>query len=233
MIETLEPEVAREARAATPDFDRLARIYRWMEYATFGPYLARCRFAFLPELATCRRALVMGDGDGRFAARLLRANREVEIDTLDASQAMLSTLLRRTGEDAVRVRTYCADAREWRPADEPYDVAVTHFFLDCLTTDEICGLAKRVRGAVSTSGRWVVSEFAVPGGWFGRFVARPVVWLLYCAFGVMTGLQVRRLPNHGSALRNAGFTLERRRVWLCGLLVSELWSVGDGRPREN
>ncbi len=39
----------------------------------------------------------------------------------------------------------------------------------------------------------------------------------------MTGLKVRQLPEYGAALQAAGFALARRKIWLGGLLVSELW----------
>jgi len=211
------------SRAPTPCFDRLARLYRWMELVTFGPWLDRCRSAFLSQLGDRRRALVMGDGDGRFTARLLDANRNVEIDAIDLSAAMLRALLGRAGTHAARVKTNCADARDWEPAHGQYDLVVTHFFLDCLTTEEICSLAQRVRGAVCPDVMWVVSEFAIPEGWFGRLVAQPVVWLLYRVFGLLTGLTLRSLPDHGAALGAAGFRLAGRRNWLRGLLISEIW----------
>ena len=207
----------------TPDFGRLAGIYRWMELASFGPWLQRCRCAFLDELRGCRNALVLGDGDGRFTERLLRANAEVRIDAVDASEAMLLALVRRAGADAGRVRPHCADIRGWAPDGGPYDLVVSHFFLDCLTTEEVRALAGRVRGAVGPEAIWVVSDFAVPKGLFGRLVARPVVWGLYWAFGLLTGLRVRRLPEHGEALQRCGFRLEQRRDWIWGLLVSEVW----------
>ena len=80
-----------------PNFNRLARIYLWMELACFGPWLWWCRCTFLRELADSRRALVIGDGDGRFTARLLRANPGIQIDAVDSSAAMLHSLLRRAG----------------------------------------------------------------------------------------------------------------------------------------
>ena len=86
-------------------------------------------------------------------------------------------------------------------------------------------LAAKLRCAVSSSAYWVVSEFAVPEGWFGRLVAAPMILGLYCAFGWLTGLEVRRLPDHDRALRQSGFTLEKRRTWLGGLLISQLWSA--------
>jgi SAM-dependent methyltransferase len=213
--------VARESRA--PNFDRLAKLYIWMELVTFGPFLSRCREAFLSELGSARRAVVLGDGDGRFTSELLRVNSQVRIDAVDASPAMLDALLYRARHNAGRVSAHCADAREWQPPRPPYDFVVTHFFLDCLTTEEIRGLAVKVHDAVSPSATWIVSEFAVPRNWFGRWVARPLVWLLYQTFGLLTGLKIRSLPDHHGALRNAGFSLTRRQTWLYGLLASEMW----------
>jgi SAM-dependent methyltransferase len=217
----------QQASGSAPNFDGLAKIYRWMELATFGPLLAKCRAAFLPQLASARRALVVGDGDGRFAAELLRVNSQVQIDAVDASPAMLDTLHGRARADAHRVSIHCADARAWRPESAQYDLVATHFFLDCLTTEECRALAMKLRGAVSHGALWIVSEFAIPEGWFGRFVARPLVWLLYCAFGLFTGLRVRRLPDHHAALRCAGFELIERRCRLRGLLVSEMWGAEE------
>jgi SAM-dependent methyltransferase len=218
---TRSAEPAIEKRV--PRFDRLAKVYRWMEYATFGPLLARCRAAFLGKANSARRALVLGDGDGRFTEELLRVNSQVQIEAVDASSAMLEALRCRAGANAVRVSAYCADALDWRPAQVRFDLVVTHFFLDCLTTEEIRALATKVRGAVSPSAVWIVSEFAIPESWFGRWVARRLVWLLYRAFRLLTGLEIRSLPDHHAALRDAGFALGERRSWLRGLLVSETW----------
>jgi SAM-dependent methyltransferase len=208
-----------------PNFDGVAHHYRWMELVTFGPWLQHCRRAFLGDLAGCRRAAVLGDGDGRFAAQLLRDHSTIEIDAVDASAAMLRTLLQRAGTSAARVHVDCADARTWQPANPPYDLVVTHFFLDCLNADEVRNLAERLHEALPPSGLWVVSEFAIPAGAFGRWVARPVVWTLYRAFALLTGLAVRNLPDHAAALRAAGFTLRQRRSFLRGLLTAELWAA--------
>jgi hypothetical protein len=80
---------------------------------------------------------------------------------------------------------------------------------------------------------WLVSEFAIPPGWFGRLVARPVVQGLYLAFGWLTGLTVRTLPDHPSALRECGLVRQKHRTWLAGLLSSELWSANPPNPAVN
>ena len=206
-----------------PNFDRLAGLYRWMEAVTFGPMLARCRNAFLPELRTARTALIYGDGDGRFTARLLHENGIVLVEAADSSRAMLKALMHRIGIQSGRVRIHPVDARLWDPPPGPYDLIVTHFFLDCLSTAEVAELARRLRSRVTPSARWVVSDFATPNTVFGWLIAQPLVTALYLAFDLLTGLNRIRLPNHQTALTEAGFTLRDQQKFLAGLLVSEVW----------
>lgn len=198
-----------------------------MEWLSFGPFLHWCRCACLDRLTGCRRALVLGDGDGRFAARMLQVNRDVTVEAVDSSAAMLRALIRRAGPDASRVNAQVADLRRWEPTsaghDLGYDLIVTHFLLDCLTGEEVRRLARAVRSAADEDALWVISEFAIPESRVGRCVAQPLMAGLYWAFGLLAGLSVRRLPDYATALAGAGFALHRRRRWLGGLLVSELW----------
>ncbi len=214
--------------APPANFDRLARPYWWMEALSFGPWLARARFAFLSDFAHARSALLIGDGDGRFTARLVAACPELHVTAVDASAAMLRALLRRAGASASRVTAAPADARAWPPVGimppgAPYDMVATHFFLDCLTTAEVHQLALRLRPLLASGSTWVLSDFAIPPGAYGRFVARPLVAFLYRAFAALTGLHVRKLPDHGSALTRAGLCRIRRRTFLGGLLIAEMW----------
>jgi hypothetical protein len=207
------------------NFSRLAHIYRWLEWFSFGPLLGRCRNAFLGEMKHRHAALIIGDGDGRFTAHLLDQNPHIEVEAVDSSEAMLLELIRHSAAHADRLKTYNVDAREFDPARPGYDLIVTHFFLDCLASDEATHLAIRLRRSVDQGALWIVSEFAVPETKYGQFVARPLVATLYWAFGWLTGLRVRQLPDHATALAHAGFTLVQRREWLFGLLVSELWQA--------
>ena len=119
-----------------PNFDPIARPYRWLQYLTFGSALAHCRNHFLPALADRRHALMLGDGDGRFLTHLLAANPQLQADAVDISPAMLHLLTRRARTArptaATRLRTHQTGALAFAPSG-PYDLIVTHFFLDCLT----------------------------------------------------------------------------------------------------
>jgi ubiquinone/menaquinone biosynthesis C-methylase UbiE len=213
-----------------PNFDHLAKPYRWLEYLSFGPFLQRARTQFLPRLASRKSALVLGDGDGRFTARLLRSNPEIQIHAVDLSPGMLRALQKTAGTDAVRVSIEVADLRNWRPATGArFDLITTHFVLDCLTTHEIEELTRRLEPAVEPGAVWVISDFHVPRNHFGHWFAAPLVAGLYLVFRILTGLRLNTLPDHALALKTSGWEIETEQLSLHGLLVSQLWSR---RPRK-
>lgn len=222
------PAPADALRADLPRFDHVAHLYQAMEYLSFGTMLERCRFHFIPALTHCRRALVIGDGDGRFLARLLKAAPQLHADAVDASGAMLRLLAARVeGAGAAgRLTTFRADARRFDPPDIHYDLVATHFFLDCLTEEEADALIARIRSRLTPGAQWVISEFQIPaGGWLRSALARGVIAFLYAAFRLLTGLRVRRIPPWHALLERHGFQRGASRTWLGGLLVSELWEL--------
>jgi ubiquinone/menaquinone biosynthesis C-methylase UbiE len=77
------------------NFDRLAGIYRALEYIAFGRDLERARFFHLDRLSESRSILVLGEGDGRCLERLVSAAPKARIDCLDFSPAMLACAARR------------------------------------------------------------------------------------------------------------------------------------------
>jgi SAM-dependent methyltransferase len=214
---------AAPAEAPSANFDRIARLYRWMEYASLGPLLERVRWHLLdagPLDGACR-GLILGDGDGRFTARLLLRNRGLRAEAVDGSAAMLRLLKQRCAFAGNRLSTTHEDARRYQPPPE-FDLVVTHFFLDCLAQEEVDALVCRVARDLQPGALWVVSEFRIAAGWL-EWPSRLFVRSLYFAFRCLTGLRVTRLPNHASALRAAGFVPVAQHLFAGGLLTSELW----------
>lgn len=219
----------RRDRAGAPSFDLVAKPYRWMERLTFGRALWCCRTHFLTELAGCRSALILGDGDGRFTAALLRANPHILIDAVDSSAAMLDLLTQRaliaSPAASNRLRAHHADARAFVRALAPnatYDLLVTHFFIDCFTQSEVDSLAMTLAPHLEPGALWVVSDFRIPPGVM-QWPARALIRLLYFAFRILTGLRTTHLPDHAAALTAAGFTRNAQRLSLMGILTTELW----------
>jgi ubiquinone/menaquinone biosynthesis C-methylase UbiE len=208
------------------NFDRVARPYRWLEYLSFGPWLARCRRGQLAHLAQARHALVLGDGDGRFLERLLAVNPTLTADVVDSSASMLRLLERRTRRFHQRIRVHHADALACTPTGS-YDLIVSHFFLDCFFPAELEQLLDRVVPHALPGAQWVISEFAIPRNAVAAYLAGRLIGLLYRAFGWLTGLRVRRLPDYDAALLRHGLVLEHDRRYLGGLLCSQLWLLAN------
>ncbi len=207
------------------DFDRIARAYRWLEYLSLGPTLQRTRTHFLPRLSDRRRALILGDGDGRFTAALLRANPMVRVDAVDTSATMLRLLQSRcedvTFTTSMRLHTHHHSALEHAPSRKT-DLVVTHFFLDCLTQPQLETLIGNLAPRLAPNALWVVSDFRIPSGPL-RLPARLYVRGLYLAFRILTGLRTTALPDHEAAFQRAGFTRTHRQLLLFGLLTTEIW----------
>jgi ubiquinone/menaquinone biosynthesis C-methylase UbiE len=196
--------------------DRIARLYRWIEYAVFGRALQRRRVAFLPEVADARRVLVLGDGDGRFLEKLVEQNPRAHADYIDLSGRMLELARERAGIQGVAYHQ--ADALEIALPERGYDLIVTHFFLDCFDEAGAARLVERVAPAACPNARWLISEFRRTR-W-----SPPLLAGLYLFFRITTGLKTRRLIDHHPLLARHGFQMLRAESAWRGLLTSELWT---------
>ena len=209
---------------AEPNFDRVARIYRLAEYLSLGPLLQRTRTHFLHDLPPRHQALVLGDGDGRFLARLLAHRPHLSALAVDTSATMLQLLRHRCQPYIQRVRTLQASALTVTPPPDT-DLIVTHFFLDCLTQSELQTLTQNIAANTAPGTLWLLSDFAIPQRALLRPLAALYIRFLYFAFRILTGLRVTHLPDPQSALTSAGFTRVARHELLCGLLYTEIWQL--------
>jgi SAM-dependent methyltransferase len=211
-----------------PNFDPIARPYRWLEYLTLGPLLQRCRLHYLPSLLHQKKALILGDGDGRFLSQLLAANPHLHADAVDTSKTMLQ-LLRARCEAAsptarTRLHTHQTDALTFSsPSPERYDLVVTHFFLDCLTQPNLEALIARTIPTLTPRALWLISDFRIPSSGPTRLAAKILTRALYLAFRLLTGLRASRLPDHVTPLTHAGLTRIAHHHRMAGLLTTELW----------
>ena len=209
---------------APPNFDPVARIYAFAEYLSLGPLLQRTRTHFLPDLPPRHQALLLGDGDGRFLARLLSQQPNLRTVAIDTSAAMLSLLRHRCRPYADRLQTLQTSALSITPAPDT-DLIVTHFILDCLTQPELTTLTHRIAANTAPGTLWLLSDFAIPQRPILRPLAALYIRLLYLAFRVLTGLRVTHLPDPQSALTSAGFTRIARHELLYGVLYTEIWQL--------
>jgi SAM-dependent methyltransferase len=212
-----------------PDFDALAPHYRWVEAVTFGPLLQWCRTVLLPHVRGCRRALVLGEGNGRFLAELLAANPDAAVDVLDISPAMLEMARRRVG-NTDRVRFRRADARHATFPAAAYDLVVTNFFLDCFPRPDLEGLIPRLADALEPGGHWVVGDFRLPERGWPRLAGHAALAAMYAFFRLVTRLPAGRLAEPDELLRRCGLRLDREETRLRGFLSARLWTKSPSEP---
>lgn len=206
-------------------FDTLAPYYQMMESVTAGGVLQRSRTAFLGETNNSRRALLLGEGPGRFLGKLLRTNPRVDVTCVESSRRMIEEARKRLNEsELARVEFVQADVLMWQPPHDNFDLVVTNFFLDCFRHEELAGLVAKVAESATKDARWLVTDFREPESGWRRLRGRAVLALMYGFFRVVTGLSASRLTPPDAFLETSGFHLAARRRANFGLIHSDLWA---------
>jgi trans-aconitate methyltransferase len=208
-------------------FDALAPIYRHMELAIAGDLLQKCRLLHLNEAVGGRRALLIGEGPGRFLIELMRRNPSVHVTCIEQSSGMIreaARQIRRQSMDPSRIEFHEVDALNWDPAaTQQFDLVVTHFFLDCFPPEELRALVAKVGVSARVGALWLVSDFCIPESGWRSLRAKAIHAAMYAFFRAVTRISARRVTPPDGAMEAAGFRLARRHNFSCGLLHSDLW----------
>ncbi len=207
-------------------FDDIAPWYRTLETIAFGDDLQRARVAWLGAIGTPRRALIIGEGNGRFLCELLRAHPTIEVDCVDSSRRMLELarqrVERRSPADASRVRFVQSDIAFWA-AESEYDLIVTHFLLDCFPGDQIANVVTTLSQSTAADAVWLLADFCIAATGVRRLHSRIWLAIMYRFFRCTAKIEARELVDPSPFLRGAGFALTGQRFFRLAMLKSELW----------
>jgi ubiquinone/menaquinone biosynthesis C-methylase UbiE len=207
-------------------FDAIAPWYRTLETIAFGNALQRARVACLDAIGSPRRALIVGEGNGRFLAALLQRRPLIRIDCIDSSERMLErarqNVLRTVPDELGRVTFLLDDVTSWAP-DDRYDLIVTHFILDCFNTRQVGGIVAKLAQSAAPNASWLLADFRIPEAGFARGHARAWLAVMYRFFRAVARIDARELVDPSPFLRAEGFVLERQLLFRYGMLKSELW----------
>lgn len=204
-------------------YDRLAHAYPYLEAATFGPYLHRARCAHLARIPPHARVLTLGEGDGRFAATVLRRVPDARVVAVDVSEAMLRAAERRAPlrADASFLR---ADLSTYRPSAASFDVVACLFALDQFPSPTLERMLPRLTAALRPGGSWLHADFAPPAPGLRGVPQRVLLGGLYRAFRLLTGIEARRLPPIHAHLAGVGLRPAERRTFLCGAIETGVYT---------
>ncbi|MEY2498448.1 MAG: hypothetical protein QOD12_2004 [Verrucomicrobiota bacterium] len=208
-------------------FDAIAPWYRALEWIAFGEQLQRCRVACLGEIAAPRRALIVGEGNGRFLFELLCEHPTVQVDCLDASERMLELARERIEQAspgyAARVRFLHEDITSWIPPEDRYDLIVTHFVLDCFREPELALIVRNLAVAATADATWLLADFSIPVDRFAPARARVWLAIMYKFFRATARIEATRLVDPTPFIEAKGFALATRHQFKDAMLKSEMW----------
>jgi SAM-dependent methyltransferase len=206
-------------------FDRLPRWYRPLELLAFGRDLERARFAFLDRARGCRDILLLGEGDGRCAARMAKLAPCARIHCVDSSPGMIEHAAIRIAAAGAgaRVTFECADARSFSPEPAGFDAVATLFFLDCFDAAGVEAVVARADASLRPGALWLFADFMLPPRGLARLRARAWLGILYAFFRHATSLGVSRLPPSEEILARAGWGRTACRNFQYGMLRSAVF----------
>lgn len=213
-------------------FDALAPWYRLMETITAGRILQRARTAFLEEVSGCRRALLLGEGPGKFLVALLQSNPAVNVVVVEQSARMIQEARRalvHSGLGEARVTFLQENALNWEP-DGTFDLLVTHCFFDCFQPDEIHLLVSKLSACSQPDTLWLLADFQAPASGWRRWRAILVLGVLYRFFRWVTNLSATTLTPPSPFLEAAGFSLQQRQEYNFSLIHSDIWKRQSELP---
>lgn len=224
-------------------FDRLARLYRWAEWATMGRKLQQCReklgsaeFArWIPAQAISHEArwLLWGDGDGRFGAACAKQWCEISIEARDVSPKMLELAQQRyeaMPQPKAAMEFHVQDFLAWQPPREKFAGVATPFFLDCFTDAQLETGVARIAESLEEGGFWYVCDFYEAASGWRKWRSRLWTKGLYFFFRLVTKIPARKLPDWRAKFLANQLELRQREILCGGLLVAELWQKTPKRP---
>jgi ubiquinone/menaquinone biosynthesis C-methylase UbiE len=208
-------------------FDRIATHYRWLETLTFGSTLQKARTRWIETIPPPQRALILGEGDGRFLCELLRVHPSVVVDCVDASPRMLDLAQKRLAGalSQAKVRFLNENILSWSPSGS-YDLLVTNFVLDCFAEQELAAIIHKLVRAASVGAHLFLADFAIPQRSVFRIHAKSWLAVMYCFFRSTTGISAKELIDPTPELEKNGFRRLAQAHWRFGLVKSELWQRG-------
>ena len=206
------------------NYDLVAPIYPLLEKAAFGDGLTEARRASLCPVSLAEKALLIGEGNGRFLAACVKEKVGGSITVVDSSEKMLSLARSRIRESDLQtnVELIHADFCDWSPSEPHFDVIVTHFFLDLFRPESQRRLIEKITALSTANTIWMNVDY------------RPVIrsrlhrvfeWLQYRFDHLLSGIEADRHYDSAPIIRAFGWEVQEEQSFCRGTVYSQLMSA--------
>ena len=209
---------------ANLDYSSVAGVYRGLEVMVFGSSLQKARLCHLGALLDVLIELespsiaVVGDGDGRFLAELLKSDQDFKVDYIDCSPGMLRVAKKRIGHDS-RVTWRCEKFEGG--GQKYYDAIACHFVLDGFDLDQRERFVGAISASLNTNGILLVSDFDSRA----HGVAEALVFCMQCFFHIFAGVPFVKVSRPDDVFIAYKMTNIGGSEWWRGAIFSQMWKM--------
>ena len=205
-------------------FDLLAPHYRWMEAVLAGDKLQRCRVHWLDSVRHCRRALLVGEGNGRFLEACVDRLPKTQFTIVDASAKMLREAeLRWHRAGGGNRATFVDTTLPGLKLPQSFDLVVTNCFFDCFNRDQLPTIIEDIANCATDDAIWLATDFTIPQSGWPKWRAKAVLRIAYSFFRITTKIEAKEIYPPDEFLRSCGFEMEQRIDADAGLIYSAMW----------
>lgn len=202
------------------NYDFVAPFYPLLERAAFGNGLSQARNASLPPVLSAQRALLIGEGNGRFLASCVKEKTGGSITVVESSGKMLSLLRSRIrGLDLrTRLELVHADFREWPSPAIDFDAVVTHLFLDLFRPDSQRRIVEKITALSTAETVWINVDYRPA---IQSRIHRVIDWMQYRFDGLLSGIEADRQYDPAPIIRELGWKIQEERPFCGGTIFSQ------------
>lgn len=197
-------------RRTVASFDSIGPFYDLLASVAFMGRIKRSQRHFLKRLPPVKTVLVLGGGSGWILEDIVRDIKPSTICYVEASAWMLQ---KARGRQVASQVIYIHGTENEVPADHPFDLVITNFFLDMFDGHGIESMAERVHNHLSTNGVWMVTDFTCRNTFH-----RALLYIMYRFFSITTGLQQRSLPAWYNIVSDSGFQCTQETSFFGGFI---------------
>jgi spermidine synthase len=203
------------------DFHLVAPVYTTFESLAYGEALSVARLAFIEIVLKAPRVLLIGEGNGRFLAACLANKTGGSVTVIDSSARMLQLLQRRISNIEVETRLDLVhvDFFDWDAKSAPFDVVVTHFFLDLFRPFTQRRFVDKLSALTHTESDWVDVEYRASSPTLKeRWMER----LTYGFDRLFSGVEADRHYDPLPTIHAGGWTVRQKRNFLKGAVLARV-----------
>lgn len=202
------------------NFDFVASAYPVLEFASFGNVLNEARDAFLRRTARAPHVLLIGEGNGRFLAKLLARKRGGSVTVIDSSPKMLRLLAKRIAgiRRYTELKLVDADFLLWSGKQASFDAIVTHFFLDLFRPQSQLRVVGKITEVAKPEALWIDVDYRVTKT---KLRHRVLDWLQYRFDETFSGVEADRHYDPFDHIRASGWFVGEERLFCSGRVSAQ------------